>query len=297
MKQPVIDGVKSLIRNRVPHLKMLTLSWFGGEPLLAKEVVMSISAYAKELCDEHGVHFSGGLTTNGYLLDSETFDQLIRLDQTHYQITLDGDEEWHDKTRTQANRRPTFQTIWNNLEACARSDRDFHVSLRLHLHEDNIESMRRLYDRLKPSFLTDKRFSASFHRIGALGQALDAGPRLLNRSAYEAALSHIRNGADEGDSVRSELDLDDYICYAAKPNSLLIRANGAIGKCTVILDDPRNTLGRILPDGTLDIDNVKLRQWMVGFLDTSKPTLSCPLGALPAAVPVKGIEIVTLATN
>jgi len=297
MKKPVVDGVKALIRNRVPHLKVLTLSWFGGEPLLARELVMSISAHAKELCEAHGVHFSGGLTTNGFLLDPGTFDDLVRLDQTHYQITLDGDPEWHDKTRVQANRRPTFNTIWANLEACAQSSRDFHVSLRLHLHEDNVESMKRLYERVKSRFLTDKRFSASFHRIGALGQALDSGPRLLSRPAYEAALSHVRGRGDDDVAVGSDLDLSDYICYAAKPNSLLIRANGDIGKCTVILDDPRNALGRILPDGTLDIDNVKLRHWMAGFLDTSKPTLSCPLGALPKVLPANSIEIVTLAAE
>lgn len=290
MKPPIVAGIKALIRNRVPHLKWLSISWFGGEPMLAVDLVKSISAFAKDLCQENNVTFGGGLTTNGYLLEPTVFESLITLNQTRFQITLDGDEEWHDKTRVQANRKPTFQKIWSNLVSCARSASNFQVALRLHLHEDNVESVKRLYDLLKRTLLLDKRFSVNFHKVSALGQELKSGPRLFDRTAYQAALAYVQGDSSGFNShTRSELELVDYICYAAKPNSLMIRANGTIGKCTVILDDPRNNLGRIHEDGSLDIDNPRLRQWMLGFLDTSKPTLTCPLGALPKELSPRAI--------
>ncbi|TOB10108.1 hypothetical protein, partial [Vibrio parahaemolyticus] len=48
-----------------------------------------------------------------------------------------------------------------------------------------------------------------------------------------------------------------YICYASKANSFGIRANGQIVKCTVALEDERNMVGTINPDGTIDIINKK----------------------------------------
>ena len=73
-----------------------------------------------------------------------------------------------------------------------------------------------------------------------------------------------------------------YICYAAKANSLLIRSDGRIGKCTVALDDDRNTIGRICEDGTIELDNLKLRPWLRGLDDLSVSALACPLSGLPA---------------
>lgn len=72
-----------------------------------------------------------------------------------------------------------------------------------------------------------------------------------------------------------------YICYAAKPNSLLIRADGRIGKCTVALTDERNTIGQVNPDGTLTIDNDRLRPWVRGLATLDARALECPLSGLP----------------
>lgn len=279
MKRSVVEGVKALISARVPHLKELSLSWFGGEPLLAKDLVMEISSFAYELCRTHNVGFAGGLTTNGYLLDSTLLESLVALNQSHFQITLDGDEEWHDKTRIQANRRPTFETIWANLCSYQKSAASFRILLRLHIHRDNVESVKRLYEKLKTTLLLDDRFSVFFHKISNLNPK-DHIESVLNGKAYAEALTYVRS-SDTSDNAKSENDLSDYICYAAKPNSLMIRANGTIGKCTVALDDDRNNLGHIKEDGTIELSNPKLRQWMLGYMDLSKSTLTCPLSSLP----------------
>jgi uncharacterized protein len=55
------------------------------------------------------------------------------------------------------------------------------------------------------------------------------------------------------------------ICYASRPNSLVIRADGRDGKCTVALADARNTIGQLLPDGSLQIDNMRHGAWLRGW--------------------------------
>ncbi|PPU93786.1 hypothetical protein XalbCFBP2523_04890 [Xanthomonas albilineans] len=82
------------------------------------------------------------------------------------------------------------------------------------------------------------------------------------------------------EGIKALEHLDGYICYAAKPNSLMIRANGRIGKCTVALNDDRNDLGKLHADGTIEVANDKLRLWMNGFSDLSEQSLGCPLSSL-----------------
>lgn len=283
MSPSVINGVKRLIENRTPALDRLTISWFGGEPLLARNVVLDVGGYAYDLCVEHGVQFSAGLTTNAYLLTPELLESLVRIGHREYQITLDGDEEWHDKTRVLANRKPTFERIWSHLIAYREVAGNFSICLRLHVHKDNVESLKRLYERVKECLLSDPRFNVYFHKVSNLSSDFTIKETVLKRDQYLSALEYIigsdaPKGAPGG--AISEEHLDGYICYAAKPNSLMVRANGGIGKCTVALSDERNSIGRINEDGTLDIANEKLRRWMTGFADLSSETLGCPLATL-----------------
>src|SRR4051794_12669234 len=62
MSDDVIAGVKALISKISGRVKSLHLSWFGGEPLLAKGVIQEISEHALRCCNEMGVNLSGGAT-------------------------------------------------------------------------------------------------------------------------------------------------------------------------------------------------------------------------------------------
>lgn len=286
MPPGIVTGIKRLISNRAKNLKSLSISWFGGEPLLAKDVVLDIGSHAFRECEENNVSFSSGFTTNGYLLERGLLERLIEIKHTAFQITLDGDEEWHNKTRIQPNRKPTFERIWGNLLLLKESTGLLDVNLRLHVHKHNIESVKRLYSRIKSEFGGDSRFRVYFHKISPLGGVNNAkiAEDVLDNASYAEALSYISGSyAKESNKPISEIHLDGYICYAAKPNSLMIRANGGIGKCTVALGDPRNDIGKIREDGTLDISNPKLQKWFAGYADLSEKTLGCPLSTLRSA--------------
>jgi uncharacterized protein len=74
---------------------------------------------------------------------------------------------------------------------------------------------------------------------------------------------------------------EPYICYAAKPNNLTIRANGRVGKCTVALDDKRNDLGFLNSEGQLVLDNDKHKLWFRGLETLDLTTAGCPLKGMP----------------
>lgn len=54
----------------------MKVTWFGGEPLLAPEIVESLSQRLIALADERGIEYDAGIITNGYLLDQDIVDML-----------------------------------------------------------------------------------------------------------------------------------------------------------------------------------------------------------------------------
>lgn len=318
MKRPTIDGVKALIKARHDNntLEALDLSWFGGEPTLALDVLYEISEFANGLLSQGTLkHLQGDLTTNGYLLTLEHLAKLVALRQSSFQISLDGYGDGHDRTRQYASGKGTFSRIWANLLAAHESRLDFKITLRLHQTNENEESMSQLVSAVIDNFGGDTRFDVFFKTIENLG-----GPRAAEIKRIETervgrlvkvhcerlqsagfSVSAVLDGPESskgslsnGDNVflgatseatatvgNGKLGYDGYICYASKPNSLVIRADGRIGKCTVMLEDPRNTVGILNADGTVSIDDKMVSLWMRGFKTMDPIELGCPAQNLP----------------
>lgn len=306
MKETVQSSIERFMDRRIPELSELSIHWFGGEPLLAKQVVLRLSAHASRLCKEHGVSLIGGLTTNAYVLTSDLFEELLSYDQRFFQITFDGWQEGHDAVRKMANGRGSFQRIWENACATKRSTGQFKIQFRIHVRRDNYENLEILLDNLAQVFGGDPRYSLDFEHLrnlgGQGGKSVDRPLSLAElrdverqlRRRYDAAIASLNRQSSTIDRQNSpalgtpisevsavqQSESPPYICYAAKPNSLLIRADGRIGKCTVALDDDRNTIGQLNDDGTLTIKNERLRPWVRGLSDLDQRALSCPLNGL-----------------
>lgn len=328
MKRETIDGIKNLISARANSgtLESLALSWFGGEPLLAKSVVEEISEHAYSLHQQGLIkHLNGDFTTNAYMLTVDVLQKMADLNQRAYQVSLDGYGDAHDKTRKYASGAGTFDTIWKNLLAAQKSDIEFRITLRLHLTNDNLESMEVLVDKIADVFGGDNRFDVFFKTIENLGgpnaaeiKKVDSNfaaqiVEKLSAKLMEAGLSTtaVLDGPESASGLtvsagttlneaeervrqdlpneqpqeKSRFHFEGYICYASKPNSLVIRADGSVAKCTVLFEDPRNRVGYLNSDGTVRLNAELINDvWMRGFNSMDPAELGCPaqnLGPLP----------------
>jgi uncharacterized protein len=313
MKEPVQLALERFMALRIPELSHLSIDWFGGEPLVAKQVVLRLASFASRSCNDHGVTLHGGMTTNAYLLTPELFEELLSYDQRFFQITFDGWEQGHDVLRRLANGGGTFERIWGNLLATRASPEHFRILIRIHVRRDNYGSLEQLIDNLAQAFGGDSRYELDFEHLrnlgGEGGKSVERPLSLAEMREIEAVLRGRFNdlvaakaapsreqgqspalftkGAEGGAGHAGEAP---YICYAAKPNSLLVRADGRIGKCTVALTDDRNTIGRINPDGTLELDNDRLQPWVRGLADLDEKALECPWGGM-ARQPIAEIKV------
>lgn len=285
MSRATVNGIKSLMSRRSRSLQALDITWFGGEPLLAHELVCELNQHAQALMAERpGGSFTSGMTTNGYLLDNALLHRLHALGNNFYQITLDGPEEAHDLTRIKADGRGSFERIWQNLVNIHQQDLDLKVMIRVHVLPHTIKQVGRLLDQINTVFGEDERFSVYIKPIEKLGGTNDCSLEIIPKVQQSQILdtlvarlthAHLRQ-------LHMQFHHDPYLCYAAEANQLLIRANGDVGKCSVALSSPSNRLGRILEDGTLEVDQRLFRRWIRGFQSQNASELACPWQGLEA---------------
>jgi uncharacterized protein len=279
MTPNVVAGIKNLVSRRT-DLQQLNISWFGGEPTVALDIVYELSEFFSKISAARFCNYTSHMTTNGYKLNRETLAHLIALGVTDYQITLDGPPGDHDKKRVLANGRGTYQRIMSNLEQMRSSSLDFTVTIRLHFSPDNIATIGDFVTHLDVNFLCDNRFSINLHPIERLGGPNNALIGILDREEETRVLKRLHSLITHRKEQHHYYGCGNYICYAARPNSFAIRANGRLAKCTVALNRPANDIGYLCEDGTLVLDQDRHNKWLSGWGTQDADFLACPAGKL-----------------
>ncbi len=291
MSAEVVASVKALIERRAACLDLLTIEWFGGEPLLAWPIVQELQGFAFEVASRRSdLRFSSSMTTNASLLGRRKFHRLLDLGCSRFQITLDGLQAEHDRVRKRRGGGGSFTTTWSNLLNMRDSGREFTTDLRLHLRPDNLESQRQLLPELARAFAGDPRFQVLYRSIRRFGGVSDNSLAVLDRNTEPAILAELNGGAEalglrtNPDPLKQPGALPG--CYAAASGSYVVRANGDLAKCTVSLRHPNNHVGKLLPDGRVELDDAKMLGWIRGNLTGDRASQECPAKGFAPPTPV-----------
>jgi uncharacterized protein len=275
MPRPVVTGIKSLIDRRGEELDELEVGWFGGEPLLALDVITEICKHAIDVGKAKGFTFRSGMTTNGYFLDHARLTQCLDHKIDFFQISLDGNAEEHNASRKLASGEGTFDRIWSNLMAMKATNAEFTALLRLHYSMENFVAIGQFARRCRDVFGDDRRFRYFFHHIARLGGPNDGDITIVSKQDQKEIESYL--WGELGFSRPAEENHDDYVCYAAKGNSLVIRSTGRLAKCTVALEDSCNDIGSIGENGEISIDQKKYQRWIAPLVESDWDNVGCPL--------------------
>lgn len=286
MRPEVREGIKKLVESRAGTLRQLTVGWFGGEPLYGMEAIDELAPFFAEITDREGIDYLSHITTNGYLLTKEVVDRLLASRVTDFQVTLDGLPEDHDRHRPRRDGASTFQTIYDNLAGMAERDDEFSVVIRVNFAQSNVPGLEQFLDLLQAKFSDDDRFTISFHAVGRWGGDNDANLDVCGTSEAQAVRMKLKAAARTlglrvTSGWRPGAALGTQVCYAVRPYNFIIGAHGDLMKCTVDLDKKdRNLVGKLLPDGTLDLDVDKMALWTEPAFERDTGCQSCHM--LPA---------------
>ena len=244
------------------------LDFFGGEPLLNKNGIF-------ETLDLIEKDIIGSITTNGYLLDFETFENLIKKGVKVFQITIDGYKEMHDFLRPLSNKKGTFEKIITNLENITNSKKEFNIIFRVNFNEKF--DIDKFIDFIKTKkFFKDNRFMYLFRPIesGWNENYNNVNCKINSSIRFDFYEKIIKNGLIPADYILLSLNSNFY-CPSGKENYFVVTPDGILKKCTVALDNPKNVVG-ILKNGEI-ILNKNYDLWLEKELYPKEECKNCNL--------------------
>ncbi len=260
-------AIINFFKRNIKKYKSVKVSWFGGEPLLEKHRVFRIMEIIKKYCNENNIPMIAEMITNGYLLDVNTFNELVDKNILYYEITIDGLARFHNQYRPLVNGDGTFDRIVANLldirhqSKCKR----YKIIIRTNYDKNTLPYYEQFVKELKELLDDNKHFEF-------LGSAIsDWGGNAINtlRDALidleEIATPHYY----ENETVLLNRSLSQTRCSAGKYHGFVITPNASIHKCAKISfnasdlsiqDD--NNLGFITSSGQIIWDESKVAKYI-----------------------------------
>ena len=281
MQPWVRDAIKKLLEKRIKNLSALYLSWFGGEPLYGFQAIEDLAPFAMQMACDNDVRLVSNMTTNGYLLTPETADKLLSWGINSYKITMDGRPEDHDCSRPTRDGRETFWTIFENLKSLKQRPDKYLVELRTNFDRNNHQHMPGFLDIVQREFGGDARFRLRFNAVGRWGgkndEQLDVcGADEAMQIKFDLNKEALKRGLNIGKGLKEVSGVGSGACYAARPYNFIIGASGKLMKCTISLDtQDANVIGRIAPEGNLEIDKDKFALWTEPAFESDSRCKKC----------------------
>ena len=272
LSDELVNSFIKYIKENIRKFSGVHIRWFGGEPLLAINVVKKISKLVKEICENENKIFSSEMLTNAYLLNLNTFKELYDIGVTQFKITVDGPREVHDTLRVLINEKGTFDVIFNNIINISKLNNDykFRIILRSNISKKSQDLLENYLELLYKNFSNDKRFTFKFKMVDLLeGTKEDNVKDIVLYSEEELFNKLIESKYKLNYDVYFE-HLKTGLCRATKRNNFVIGADGTIYKCLVYLEKDENKIGKVHENGELFINESKLALWINNDYDVDK---------------------------
>ncbi len=142
-------------------LKDIGICFFGGEPLLQFGLIKDIVAYCKMKEKEEGREFHFSMTTNGTLI-TEDIEKFIIENKISTQISIDGDENTHNKHRFFANKEGTHDFVMKKTKTLREGKK---LLARATITKESIENVENNYMYLLDSGFRNIAMSATYDML------------------------------------------------------------------------------------------------------------------------------------
>jgi uncharacterized protein len=291
MKDWVYEAIyKYLERMAVSGLtKSIQITWFGGEPLLASDKIISFMNRLKKFTQNEQIEIKSTLITNGYYLNVKLFDELLQAGISKFQLTFDGDKEKHDMLRRHHG-QPTFDIIFNNLKEIAMDRMEkCMIAIRYNFLQSNLDDVDPFLQKYLDHFANDQRFQINFRPV------LDfVTSRNDNRLFSSQICSQPINLKIQNELAFKVLEITHNPnfsrmfqplpqptlswCPVNRDYSFYIGADGLLFPCNSYIGNEKKAIGRITQDGDIETEAC-YDNWKKSFYqdEKNKECINCKL--------------------
>lgn len=250
------------IKQNIKDVKRVSLTWFGGEPLIGLKAIKNLSDRIIPYCDKNGIFYQATLITNGYMLTQETVGDLYARRLRTIQITLDGPREVHNSIRyVKGSRKDTFDRILKNI-ALYCDDYPIQTVIRVNMDMHNKGKVKELIDQLSDAGLGNKNVSMYFAPIeSSTSVCRRVAADTLDIRDFSNLEFDLYKMANKNGLCKASLPMQFMgLCGATKPKGYVIVPNGDIHKCWETVSFPERRIGNV-NDGNISLTNTNKLLW------------------------------------
>lgn len=242
MSDEVENQIIDFIKGR-PLIKTVSINWYGGEPLMAfnrmRSLYDKINALENISINRHAI------ITNGHLINDEIIDFFKETNLSSIQITLDGNETSHNKTRClKGSGAPTYDAIVKNIKRLTSRIPEINLSIRVNINRKNSSDFIEVYNWISDMLPDAKKLSIypGFIREDAPDKCSNCYTSLSNHDRFRLLSEISRMGCNIN---FMPLASNRKSCMINNYNSFIIGPEGEMYKCWNDFNHPERIIGYI----------------------------------------------------
>lgn len=297
MDETCYDSILNLIKNfsskTISNMKKrVIINWFGGEPTLRAADIIKFMEAVNEYAAKNNLEVFSTIVTNGYLLNEKMFMEMINVNITQFQVTVDGTKEHHDAHRYLSNGNGTYDQILQNLVDISNisADYNYQMSVRCNFTKSSIQYMNDFLEEYKKYFSNNFKFNIYFRPVYDYDTkeneienmrsdlfSLSEGIETQNKFAI-SVLDKTDN--DISRRMFDPLPMPTYSwCNADRDNHCIIGPDGKIFMCDTLTGDG-NVVGLLNSEGNL-LYNGNYTDWNYDIFNDSRTEKCVECNLLP----------------
>lgn len=250
MSDEVVEQTINFIKQESQEKKKIRVYWFGGEPLVRRDIVDKISKSLIEFSNENGISYQASIATNLSLLDKDDIEYAIKnWHLNKIEFAFDGNKEQHNKSKDYKIKN--FDAFQHNLDMIdCLLNKNIIVQIRFNITRENFNDAMLLVQEIL------KKHHGNKNLLLYLGVVFKT-PKNQNLTKEELIeMRQIGNYSIEFFKLLKKynhiqgvnglpLTYKKNNCYASNDDSLVIGPAGIITKCQMCPDDELNKIGDI----------------------------------------------------
>ena len=147
MSEEIQNSLVEFTEKKLSSAKNFSVTWYGGEPLMAKKVIFNLSERFLELCEKNSITYDAFIITNADLMDKNDIENFKKYKILGAQITIDGPKEIHDSRRRNIKNESTFDRLIDRLNDLLNND--LTAICRINIDKENIHCVDELLETLR----------------------------------------------------------------------------------------------------------------------------------------------------
>ncbi len=281
MDSEVQSAIVNMADEALNRADSLDITWYGGEPMLAKGLIWEMSQKFIEVCESKNATYGAYMVTNGYLFVKEDLENLKKSKIAAMQITIDGPPEVHNTRRVLHNDGGTFDEIVENIKMLREGG--IKVNLRINIDKTNIDSVPKLLDILVENKLND--MTISFGQVTAYTEACSSisGSCLNTKEYADWNLEFQKHLVDKGFPATQYPyypGIKANYCCADQINAFVVDPNGYMYKCWNNVGLKEEAVGNVKEVFNEDVDikyAINHAKWLTNTPFTEEKCVECSL--------------------